>query len=525
MSEKDRRNINENESVLDDGNDGNTNNNGDGDRRDEDNCPMIVNALLTFVMSIIRNSTDPKLVDLMGRYFDLQQVTDAKSILCDAAKLQFRRRQDSENRVEKMAHIRDIVDILRKLDRENAVPFFVVDSIGLASLPKLNAEDVSYVSVAEKVAEMYNKMEIMNDAIAANTVRSIDNEAKLKPVQPLKYAHVNDASHLDKQYPELKNAYRNTQYNGQNIYIPSRPRNPVELTRQRGVHHPVRMSGSRPVSSFRLPPLVTDPLIQVRRQSESQSDNVITSENQPPTSDSATAVQPAGGVQPTASSANPSCTAGTAALTGDNNNPPIATTAGSDITLTLVPSSGSAAPAPQSAEADASLNDNPSSHPVGGPLVHDEHLYYGRPNGNNYERARSDDSNSQRIQRPPGEPQNSGSVTSVRGATSNRGWEIPSSHARTFNRRNLQPITGTAAAGSVKGSFRNATDMFVSRVQQSTSDNDMMEFVQNKGVNLLDFQRMSHPESKFKSFKLTLSVPDYMFLYHMIQVNGLTEYV
>ena len=44
MSEQDRRNTNENESVLDDGNDGNTNNNGDGDRRDEDNCSMIVNA-------------------------------------------------------------------------------------------------------------------------------------------------------------------------------------------------------------------------------------------------------------------------------------------------------------------------------------------------------------------------------------------------------------------------------------------------------------------------------------------------
>ena len=87
-----------------------------------------------------------------------------------------------------------------------------------------------------------------------------------------------------------------------------------------------------------------------------------------------------------------------AALAGDNNNPPIATTARSDITLTLVPSSGSAAPL-QSAEADASMNGNPSSHPVGAPLVHDEHLYYGRPNGNNYERSQSDDSNSQRIQR------------------------------------------------------------------------------------------------------------------------------
>ena len=126
MSEQDRRNTNENESVPDDGNDGNTNNNGDGDRRDEDNCPMIVNALLTFVMSIIRNSTDPKLVDFMGRYFDLQQVTDAKSILCDAAKLQFRRRQDSENRVEKMAHIRDIVDILRKLYRDCDVQIFIL---------------------------------------------------------------------------------------------------------------------------------------------------------------------------------------------------------------------------------------------------------------------------------------------------------------------------------------------------------------------------------------------------------------
>ena len=55
-----------------------------------------------------------------------------------------------------------------------------------------------------------------------------------------------------------------------------------------------------------------------------------------------------------------------AALAGDNNNPPIATTARSDITLTLVPSSGSAAPL-QSAEADASMNGNPSSHPVGAP--------------------------------------------------------------------------------------------------------------------------------------------------------------
>ena len=51
-----------------------------------------------------------------------------------------------------------------------------VDSIGLAALPKLNAEDINSVTVAEKMADMFNKIEVMNDAIAVNTVRSIDSE-------------------------------------------------------------------------------------------------------------------------------------------------------------------------------------------------------------------------------------------------------------------------------------------------------------------------------------------------------------
>ena len=139
---------------------------------DENECPTIVNGMLTFVMSIMRNSMNPKMVEIMGRYFDHQQVKDAKSLLCDISKTPFRKRQDSENIIEKMAHIGDIVDILRELDRSNRVPFFVVDSIGLAALPKLNAEDINYVTVAEKMVDMFNKMEVMNDAIAANTVRA-----------------------------------------------------------------------------------------------------------------------------------------------------------------------------------------------------------------------------------------------------------------------------------------------------------------------------------------------------------------
>ena len=52
---------------------------------DEDNdaqqkcttCQPIVNGLLTFVIYIMHNSSDPKLVDVICCYYDLEQVKDS----------------------------------------------------------------------------------------------------------------------------------------------------------------------------------------------------------------------------------------------------------------------------------------------------------------------------------------------------------------------------------------------------------------------------------------------------------------
>ena len=99
-------------------------------------------------------------MEVTGRYFDLGQVKDSKSLRCDVAHVPFKKRQDRESRTEKVAHIRDIVDIIRKLDRDSTMPLFVVDAIGLAKLPRINAEDISYVSVTEKMSDIYNRMEL-----------------------------------------------------------------------------------------------------------------------------------------------------------------------------------------------------------------------------------------------------------------------------------------------------------------------------------------------------------------------------
>ena len=86
---------------------------------DNSACVPIVNALLTFIISMFHNATDPKIIELIGRYFDSTTVKNAKCVLCDVGKMQFKNRLDSENRSEKMAHARDIVDMLRNLDRES----------------------------------------------------------------------------------------------------------------------------------------------------------------------------------------------------------------------------------------------------------------------------------------------------------------------------------------------------------------------------------------------------------------------
>ena len=103
-------------------------------------------------------------------------------MLCDVARVDYQIRQDSI-RSEKVAHIRDIIGILRNLDKDNKLPLFVIDAVGLAKLPKINAEDICYVSVAEKIAQFSSKLDVLNDVVANNSVRSVKNEHDIQSME------------------------------------------------------------------------------------------------------------------------------------------------------------------------------------------------------------------------------------------------------------------------------------------------------------------------------------------------------
>ena len=390
-------------------------------------CQPIVNALLTFTISILHNSTDPKLVDIIGRYFDIEQVKDAKMMLCDAGNIQYKKRQDSELRTEKMAHIRDIVDVLRKLDRDNSMPFFVVDSVGLAGLPRINAEDISYVAVAEKITDLFSKMEIMNITIAANTTRSIENEDKLKtPVQRTSYSNVHVSRPApSREFPELVQKSPNRA-----MKPPPRPQTPRSSVPT--AHKVVTMSGPQPMSGAQLAPLVVTPSIEPIR------------------------------VTTTAASASVSnVTMNTINTSASSISSPTVTHSARDTNTTIV-------------------RDNITSS-------------VGHRHQISHSSSRS-------------------SVNSMNNYNHND-WQVPRDHVRSLDRRRRQRIEGTASGSNVRGAPPRTRELFIYRVDKETSDDEVRMWISKQKVKIVNFELLSHTDSKYKSYKLSVSIPDYLHLY------------
>ena len=78
------------------------------------------------------------------------------------------------------------------------MPLFVMDSVSFARLPRVNAEDVSYIAIASRLAETNAKLDMMNTLISENAARSLQNEERVQylarknalPPQQPKYSSV-----------------------------------------------------------------------------------------------------------------------------------------------------------------------------------------------------------------------------------------------------------------------------------------------------------------------------------------------
>ena len=67
--------------------------------------------------------------------------------------------------------------------------FFVMDSVSFTCLPRNNAEDVSYIAVASRIAETNARLDLMNSLISENTARSLQNEERVQYLARQKNNH------------------------------------------------------------------------------------------------------------------------------------------------------------------------------------------------------------------------------------------------------------------------------------------------------------------------------------------------
>ena len=68
---------------------------------------------------------------------------------------------------------------------------------------------------------------------------------------------------------------------------------------------------------------------------------------------------------------------------------------------------------------------------------------------------------------------------------------------------------GTATSNKVSNTSDLDSYLFISRISRDTRDEDMLEWIENLNVNIIDFTRASHNEARNKSFVLTVNIREY----------------
>ncbi len=407
-----------------DNNNNNVNNNG---------TTLIINELLTFIISVIHSTASAvKLVELVCKYYDIEEIKRAKCLLCDVVKEKYENRNDSIRRSEKNAHATDIIEILKKCDQTNTIPTFVVDGFSLAKIPRIHTEDINYITVAEQIAEMKAQMSLMNDSIAVNTTRSSSNVHKISELMKVK-----EPSLID--WPPFKPPQLSRSSGARNI--------PSDLSsmvhgKTKAVHnasHTSMLNSGMTILSARSEPSYASAISSLpasRAESGAAHTQLVTSIN---------TLLPASSIQNVQSSM-------------------------SNMTSTSVTNSSlQNAPNVQARMPSMNINNQPSGSNI-------------TMNNSTEEHGPSDD------------------------------YRYTSEQMRRQVRRN-RGICGTGASARIRGAPRPKWHMFVYKVTPDTDDDEMKQYIELLSVNILDLVRVSHDESVYKSYKLTVYPEDYKKLY------------
>lgn len=209
---------------------------------DARNCSCIVDPVLCYVASARESSRKDDLVHLVAAYFSSQLVNDAKATLWNSCPNDvigdFTRRQNTDKRTGKEAHIQDIYDAMKKLDENKLLPCFVVRYTELHLLPKSKPSELLHYSVTERVSQLEAKLERFSqsvdlvsnqNAIMRNDIDLMRRAAHVRPPLPTVNVQPPDVSITQPRPQDKTPSYSGAAKNGmeKTLTLPSVDRIPA----------------------------------------------------------------------------------------------------------------------------------------------------------------------------------------------------------------------------------------------------------------------------------------------------------
>ena len=113
----------------------------------------IINTVLAYLHYGISSATPDNVIEVACTHFAPEEIIEAKDKLwkeCDLGDPPTRHK--SKGGTASDAHIRDILDVIFKIDKDEYV--FLVESGGIARLPRFNAECLNVIAIDQRIADL-----------------------------------------------------------------------------------------------------------------------------------------------------------------------------------------------------------------------------------------------------------------------------------------------------------------------------------------------------------------------------------
>ena len=108
---------------------------------------------LAYIYYGISSATPDNVIEVVLGHFTGEEILDAKIKLWKECELgDAPTQQNSKARKAPSAHLNDILDKLYKIDTDCYA--FLVESVGIARLPRFNAECLNVVSIDKRIVEL-----------------------------------------------------------------------------------------------------------------------------------------------------------------------------------------------------------------------------------------------------------------------------------------------------------------------------------------------------------------------------------